>query len=88
MRGCRLLCETEQVDLDHKGYGWVSTLLPELSLMSQPQRHTRRPPPVVHPGNPAERQAQADRVMIREVKQHERRRIALPGRFRRRKGDR
>lgn len=59
--------------------------------MIQPH-HQGRTPDVLHPENPAERQAQAERVINREIKQHaakvERRKVALPVTFRRRKGDR
>jgi len=59
--------------------------------MPQPQRHapsTRMP----HPDNPAERLAQADRVIGREVKRQvgtvERRKVTKAAGYRRRKGDR
>jgi hypothetical protein len=60
--------------------------------MSQPQHHRRMVPiHIVHDGNPAERQAQAERVMTRALRQQpvtvERRKATTPFSRRRRATD-
>jgi hypothetical protein len=61
--------------------------------MSQPQRNRLSDPIcVVREGNPAERQAQADQIISREIKQSgprpDRRKAVAAKAFRRRHGDR
>ena len=56
--------------------------------MSQPQLRSKPNPACsIQEWNSAERQAQADRVVMRAAKQRERRKVAMSGSPRRRKSD-